>query len=77
MKSFIAQAIIWLAYILGLTLGLSFCLAVGYVLGATINHAPITGLLCGFAWWTAGYYQTSSQGLERVSARIEAIKALV
>lgn len=76
MKSFIVQSIIWLAYILGLCLGLGFCLGVGYILGASINHAPITGLLCGFTYWSVGYFHTASQGLERVTAKIEAIKAL-
>ena len=76
MKLIFVQSIIWLAYAFGLCLGLGFCLAVGTVLGYSFNHAPISGLLCGFVWWSVGYFHTAGDSLQRVTAKIEAIKAI-
>ena len=76
MKLVLVQSTIWLAYVFGLCLGLTFCAAVGAGLGYSINHAPLTGLLCGLVWWSFGYAVTADQGYQRVIARIDAIKAL-
>ena len=43
MKLLFAQAILWAAYVFGLCLGLSFCVAVGAALGSVLSHAPLTG----------------------------------
>ena len=75
MKSFIAQSILWSAYVFGLCLGLSFCLAVGAGLGQVIAQAPITGAISGLAYWSFGYFHTADQGYQRVLARVKAVKA--
>ena len=75
MKLILVQSILWLAYAVGLCLGLSFCLAVGGGLGQVIAHAPITGALSGLAYWSVGYFATADQGYQRVLDRINAVKA--
>ena len=74
MKLLFAQATLWVAYLFGLCLGLSFCVAVGAALGSVLSHAPLTGGLCGVSYWTFGYAITAQDSLQRLELKLAALK---
>ena len=74
MNLLFAQAILWAAYVLGLCLGLTFCVAVGAALGSVLSHAPLTGGLCGVSYWTFGYVVTAQDSLQRLELKLAALK---
>jgi hypothetical protein len=72
MSRSIAFSIIWLATAVGIALGLSFCVGLGYVLGSFYD-AGLSGALSGLVWYAFGYAYTMQDMLESNASRIDAL----
>ena len=68
----IAFTIIWLASAVGIALGLTFCVGLGYVIGVFFD-AGLSGALSGLVWYAFGYAYTMQEMLEYNASRIDAL----
>jgi hypothetical protein len=68
----IAFTLIWLASAVGIALGLTFCVGLGYLIGSFFQSG-ISGALSGLIWWVFGYAWTMNDMAASNATRIDAL----
>jgi hypothetical protein len=75
MPRLLAFTIIWASWAVGITVGLTICVAIGYFIGSLFN-ASTSGMLCGLVWWGFGYALSINELADNNAERIDALTNL-
>lgn len=70
-----ARVYIYTCFFAGVLTFLSLCTVIGWGLGYAFG-APITGALCGVAWYVAGFFYTIDEVGDDLDLRVQLLNQL-